>query len=307
MPAERPTADEVRAVVAREAPELATQTIEYLSGGWDFWVFGTPHLVLRVPKEPEYAGRLEREMAFLRELAPALPLPVPVAERYFEHGPNGLPFVAYRRIAGVPLMDLKRAPAPEFGAALGRFLHALHAFPVERAVAHGLELFDGPRARERAIVKYEEVARRVFPFLSCEARAYAESVYERRLNDRDHWRFEPRLCHGDIDDHNVLADSGTGELTGVVDFSDADVHNPAGDFAWAYAGGFARLGIEDQLPDLLREGGIEVKRLEGYREFLPVSFALADALHGLFIEDEAYVEQGILAMNRLVPFGQKCP
>jgi aminoglycoside 2''-phosphotransferase len=306
MPAARPTADEVRAVVAREAPELATQTLEYLSDGWDFWVFATAQFVLRIPKEPEYAGRLEREMAFLRELAPTLPLPIPVPKRYFERGPNGLPFVAYQRIGGVPLMDLKRAPASGFGAALGRFLHALHAFPVERAVAHGLELFDSPRARDRAIEKYEEMVRRVFPLLSCEARAYAESVYERRLNDRDHWRFEPRLCHGDIDDHNVLADLETGGLTGVVDFSDADVHNPAGDFAWAFAGGFARLGIEDQIPDLLREGGIEAKRLEAYREFLPVSFALADVLHGLLIEDDAYVEEGILAMNRLVPFGQNC-
>jgi aminoglycoside phosphotransferase (APT) family kinase protein len=289
------------------APHLVDSPINFINDGWDFWVFGTTHLVLRIPKKPEYAGRLEREMAFLRELAPTLPLPVPIAERYFERGPNGLSFVAYRRIPGVPLIDLKRVPAPGFGAALGRFLRALHAFPVERAVAHGLELFDSARARERAIEKYEEVVRRVFPVLSCEARAYAESVYERRLNDRDQRRFEPRLCHGDIDDHNVLANPETGELTGVVDFSDADVHNPTGDFAWAYAGGFARLGIEDQIPDLLREGGVEAKRLEGYRDFLPVSFALADALHGLLIEDEAYVEAGILAMNSLVPFGQKCP
>ena len=303
--ASAPTSEDLRAFLSSEAANLASQPIEYLNDGWDFWVFRAGDSVLRIPKDLEYAEKLHNEARLLADLALALPLPIPVPQRYFERGFNGLPFVAYRWVPGVQLADLQRSPAPGFGAALGRFLKALHAFPMERAAAHGIEVFDSRRARDRAIDKYEEAARRVFPLLSCEARAYSQGVLEHRLNDRDQWAFEPCLCHGDIDDRNVLADPGGGELTGVVDFSDADAHDPAG-IAWAYAGGFARLGIEDQITDLLREGGIEAKRLEGYRDFLPVSFALADILHGLLIEDSGYVEEGILAVNRLVPFGQKC-
>ena len=306
MPATRPSADELRRAVENVAPGLVADDIEYLGDGWDFWVFGAADIVLRFPKTPEYAGQLAAERRFLLELAPTLPLPVPIPRHLVENGPNGLPFAVYQRIPGVSLIDLQRTPAPGFGVALGRFLKALHAFPVEQAAALGLEVFDGPRARARRIEKYEELVRRVFPLLSCEARTYVGGIFERHLNDPEQWSFEPCLCHGDIDDRNVLADPDTGELTGVVDFTDADVHNPAGDFAWAYAGGFARLGIEHQLPHLLREGGIEAARLDGYRDFLPVWFALGDTLHGVLIGDEGYVEDGIRALNAVVPFGLKC-
>jgi aminoglycoside phosphotransferase (APT) family kinase protein len=306
MPTRKPSLEELRPALRSVAPDLAGGKIEYMSDGWDFWVFRAANSVLRVPKDPEYAARLAAEQRFLRELAPMLPLPIPMPRHLIQDGPNGLPFAVYQRIPGVPLIDLTRSPAPGFGSSLGRFLKALHAFPVERAAALGLEAFDGPRARARRIEKYEEFVRRVFPLLSCEARTYVEGIFERHLNDGEQWAFEPRLCHGDIDDRNVLADPDTGELTGVVDFTDADVHNPAGDFAWAYAGGFARLGIEDQLPELLREGGIGADRLEGYRNFLPAWFALGDLLHGVQIGDEGYVEDGIRALNAVVPPGLKC-
>jgi aminoglycoside phosphotransferase (APT) family kinase protein len=303
----KPSINDVRGALQRAVPELIDGgQVGYIGDGWDFWVFGAANSVLRIPKDREYAARLITEQRILEELAPTVPLPIPLPQFYVEDGPNGLPFAVYKRIPGEPLIDLKRSPAAGFGVALGRFLKALHAFSVERATALGLEVFDGPRARARRIEKYEEFVRRVFPLLSCEARTYVEGVFERHLNERRQWAFEPRLCHGDIDDRNLLADPITGELTGVVDFTDADVHNSAGDFAWAYAGGFARLGIEDQLPDLLHEGGIEAARLEGYRDFLPVWFALGDAFHGVLMDDEGYVEDGIRALNAVVPFGLKC-
>jgi aminoglycoside phosphotransferase (APT) family kinase protein len=220
--------------------------------------------------------------------------------------PNGLPFAIYRRIPGVHLLDLTRRPSPTFGRDLGRFLRALRSFPVQEALSLGLEFVDGNLARRSRIDQYEKFVRLAFPLLGCETRQYAATIIEARINDPAEYTFEPRLTHADIDDRNVLADPITGELTGVIDFGDANVGPVVGDFTWAYCGGFERLSIANQIPDLLSEGGIEESALDGRREFIEIWWPLHDILHGLDIGDEQDIADAITLLNARTPRELRC-
>ena len=291
---------------ALERHGLPHECIEVLGDGWDFWAFAAGDLVLRTPKNDlvgdvafaqPVAEKLATEARLLGELAPLLPLAIPEPVRLADDGPNGMPFCVYRRVPGVPLRDFHGRLAPGFGASLGCFLRALHSFPVERAVALGLNVMEGHVLRRRLIKEYEDYVRRVFPLISCEARTHAQEVFESRVNDPAFFDFEPRMSHRDIDERHLLIDPVSGKLRGVIDFGDAAIGPRASDFVWAYCLGFERFGIAGQIRDLLREGELDEAELAGQREFVSVWWPLADIDHALDVGDEDAVREGIVALN----------
>jgi aminoglycoside 2''-phosphotransferase len=300
-----PAFAEVEALAREIAHSPGAIEVTRLGEGWNFWAYRAGDLVLRFPKGGDYTMGLAVEAKLLHELAPTLSLPISVIELH-EDGPHGLPFTSHQLVPGVPLRELRRAAAPGFGAKLGRFLREMHSFSIDRASALGFEVVDGARARAKRYEWYETLVRKVFPLLSCETRSYAESRLNAYLNDPANFQFEPHVTHGDIDQRNVLADPATGELTGVIDFGDVRVDDDAGDYTWALLGGFAELGIEDQIPDLLREAGITESEIRQRCEFFHFCWPLHEILHGLSVGDQDFTQEGIRSLNAAVPHGIRC-
>src|SRR5439155_24588353 len=52
------------------------------------------------------------------------------------------------------------------------------------------------------------------------------------LGDPRHFAFSPVLCHGDFSSDHLLVDPTCGALTGVIDFGDVAIGDPAGEFTW---------------------------------------------------------------------------
>jgi aminoglycoside phosphotransferase (APT) family kinase protein len=313
----KPETDEIRSALRRYAPELAEEPIEFLSEGWEFWAFTAGDHVLRFPRPivdlhrlPEGTTNLRSldiERALLPMLAEVLSIPVPRIDIYGEDGPNGAAFAGHKMLPGEPVLFARGAPGPNLGLDYGRLLRELRAFDVEQAIRLGVPYLDGTAVREQRGRHYEQVIRRVFPLVSCEARTYIEQGFESYLNDPANFDFEPSLVHQDLD-MNCLIDTATGELSGVIDFGGSIVSNPAMDL-WLPLYGFARLGIEDQLPACLEAAGIDADSLARMRpevDFIDLNFPLTDILSGLDRDDRDQVEEGILALNEKVPFGIQC-
>jgi aminoglycoside 2''-phosphotransferase len=204
-------------------------------------------------------------------------------------------------------MYATRPPAPTFGHALGRLIRELHSFPVERAIELGVPLFDGPRLREDRVRHYEDVIRRAFPLIACEARLHVEQGYEAYLNDTRSFDFAPVLVHSDIA-VNVLIDPNTGRLCGLIDFGDAAVSDPSLDF-WLPVYGLAHVGVEEQVGACLKEAGVDQAGLERMRPqlaFQHLRYPLLGVLHGLSNRDDTMVEESILELNAMVPRNAKC-
>jgi aminoglycoside 2''-phosphotransferase len=313
----KPDTPAIREALRRYAPQLADAPIEYLAEGWEFWAFKAGDYVLRFPKadrgfvwklaDQPSAESLRIEWALSPELARALTTPIPLVDVYGEEGPNGASFAGHRFLPGEVVMYASRPPAPTFGRDLGRLLREIHTFPAERAIELGVALFDGSRLRDDRVRHYEDIIRRAFPLLGCEARSHVERVYEAYLNDARSFEFEPVLVHSDIA-VNALIDASWGALCGLLDFGDAAVSDPSLDF-WLPVYGFRQLGIAGQTVDCLAEAGIENGGMEGMRAqlaFQNLRYPLLGVLQGISNRDDAMVEESIGELNAMVPRDLKC-
>jgi aminoglycoside phosphotransferase (APT) family kinase protein len=227
----------VAEVVAAQFPELAPVHARYLHEGWDNEAFLVNEAwIFRFPKRRDVEGDFVRETALLPALAPRLPLAIPEPRFIGAPGPRfPFRFAGYRRIDGTPAeeADPRAVDAAAAAAALGAFLAALHAFPLEEARALGVPEDEGAdlTARRNQARAWAPIARRAgtralvergAAFLEWPPAAYAGP---------------PRLVHNDVGPDHVLLDA-RGAPRGVIDWGDARLGDPATDFAgiWRWLG-----------------------------------------------------------------------
>ena len=274
-----------RELVDELFPQLEPRDVVTIEEGWDSLVLDVDgEWIVRIPRRQPVRECLAMELRLLPELAPALPVPVP----RFERVADGLGAVAYPKLEGDPV-DVSRS---SLGAQLGRFLVALHAFPVEQARELGVPSDDlGWRAN------YEAFARgllgRVGPMLG-DDRERAEAMLADFLDDPANFEFEPRLLHADLGPAHILARGD--ELTGIIDWSDARIGDPALDLAWALNGtprAFAEavLAAYGSNDARLTERALFFHRLGPWYE-----------LHyGVHFHQPAYVESGLAGVRSRLP------
>lgn len=229
---------DARRILRACLPELPLRSVRRLGAGWDSDAFlvndaeGTP-LVFRFPRRAPVAEALERALRLLPELGPTLPAPVP----HFTHLVRGcattpFPFAGYPLLPGRTLMGtrLSAAKRRRLSADLGGFLAALHRFPAARAESLGVPPAAVAGGRERFAAFLARVRVQVTPLLCREERArFAHWLAS--LETPAQFAFSPVLLHGDLFDDQVLVDPRSGRLTGVIDFDDAALGDPALDFA----------------------------------------------------------------------------
>jgi aminoglycoside phosphotransferase (APT) family kinase protein len=190
-------------------------------GGWDNqvrlvdgrWVHRTPRYADREPQ-------LRREAELLPWLAPQLPVPVPAVEVVSDD-----PFTVRH-----PYLPGTRCPGTSaaHGPAVGAFLRALHDVDAEEAVRHGARDADASYAELRET--FDRMERDVLPLLPAHVAHLGGALLERL-------RTRPSLAtvvHGDLGPEHIRVVGD--EVTGVIDWGDSGVFDPALDLAWTTQG-----------------------------------------------------------------------
>lgn len=228
-------------------------------GGRD-WVLRLPR-----PESPWGLPDLEREARLLPFIA-RQPFDVAVpgeACRLIDTDGAALG-VLHRLVPGTPLAQ-RAAPRGrarvDLCAQVGRFLSVLHAAPVAAAKRHGAREVDLwteqylPRI-EATLAVVPEGTRR---WLQREAEAFATTEWTAAV--------PRRLIHADISGDHLLLDEA-GRLSGVIDFADAVISDPALDFA----GVLNHLGWRD-LERVLEhyEGDVDEGALRRVRFYIQVA------------------------------------
>lgn len=236
--AEQPvSAAKAAELIASQFPSLRDATVEPFAEGWDNTVFVVNgQWAFRFPRRQIALPGVRREIALLPQLAPLLPLPVPVPELVgAPEGDYPWPFFGARLLAGRELADAGlsdngRTPA---ATALGAFLRALHAPDVAERLGRGLPVDPMRRASPlaRAPMARERLAR-----LAARGTWTDDGSVEDLLS-RGESAGESDvalvLVHGDLHVRHVLVDA-QGGAAGVIDWGDLCQADPSVDLSLAY-------------------------------------------------------------------------
>ena len=205
------------------------------AGEGDFCLAFRQHArIVRVARHAEAAAALEREACVMSRIAAALPLPVP--QPVFHRPAERCAFSVHARIPGAALTRrrwerLPPAVREEAARGLGRFLDALHALPVAEGTRCGVPTLDraacATRLRRDAAVLASRLAPRVATRLDAALARWSAPA-------ADDAEPAPVLLHRDVAPGHVLFDARSGALTGVIDFGDLAVGDPARDFIYVH-------------------------------------------------------------------------
>jgi aminoglycoside phosphotransferase (APT) family kinase protein len=231
------TGADAAALIGQQFPALAPVRLKPLGTGWDNAAFLiNDALVFRFPLRQAMAASLLREAEILPRLAPHLPLPIPNLS-YVGVPTNAYPFAfaGYRILPGRTADQ--RPPSPseraDLAPALARFLAALHRIPVDaetRRWAPGDEITRADMVRRAPPLRDRLAANAA----ALDPAAVATLVAQ--VDDLATTPPAPATCwvHGDLYARHLLLDEAN-HLTGVIDWGDTHLGDPALDLSIAYS------------------------------------------------------------------------
>lgn len=213
---------------------MQPETFRYNETGLDFQVIqaqdsvGQPW-ILRLPRRPDVLPRAGNEQKVLALLKGKLPVSVPDWQVY---DPK---LIAYPRLSGTPVaeidmeqkcytwnLDPEELPAA-FITSLGQAVAALHATDTAAVARAGLKVYQPEQVRENLKAQMLRVKKEL---------GVAEALWQQWqtwLQDDSYWPAHTCLVHGDLQAAHILTDS-TGNVTGLLDWTEAEVSDPAIDF-----------------------------------------------------------------------------
>jgi aminoglycoside phosphotransferase (APT) family kinase protein len=251
--------DDVRRLLAVHLPDHAARSIVPLGSGFDNEAYEVDGEIVVRFRKPDDSGdddpSVSAEARLLETVSAIVPVPVPIP--LFVSPDDDC--IAYAKLGGVPLLDVPEPRRSDYGLsiapALGELLAAMHTAPADR-MAGLVDMDDDSLGewRREAASYYEKVGDRLPAPRRRSAEAFLAAPPPRDATVRV-------FSHNDLGIEHILVDPGSGALTGVIDWTDATIVDPAADLGRLVRdlrhSGFDlvlrnyRAGVDD--PDALRD------------------------------------------------------
>ena len=100
----------------------------------------------------------------------------------------------------------------------------MHDLPTRLVADAGLPVYEADEYRQRRLAEVDRAA------ATGHVPSALLSRWERALEEAGAWRFVPSVVHGELDGDSVRTSST--EVTGMVEWAQARVADPADDFGW---------------------------------------------------------------------------
>ncbi len=287
------------AVVGSRFPELRPARASWLARGWGLAAFlVNEEWVFRFPVRADVGPGLVRERRLIETLRPRCALPIPEIRFVGEPGPDfPWPFCGQRLARGVPghRLEIPASARPALAAEFGRFLTSLHGIPTALAPGMGLPPWS-PRSRTDPADRVRQAVELARGFVDDDLRRRSEACARAAAVRHGVFRGEPRIGHHDLLPWHVHLDPCGFGVTGIIDWEDAGLGDPAGDFAglafWLGPG-----FVEETLGNyaLPRDDIAERARL------LAVEVALHEARYGVLGGDDECRAAALRALRLNLP------
>jgi len=230
-----PDSNMVRRLLREHVSELAAQDVRPSpASGSSNWVFRVgERYAVRLPRTDSYADDLLKEARWVPELAPDLPVPVPITVSQGEPSPLfPRPWTVVTWVPGDPPDELDSAGQLLLARELGRFVRALHDLDTHEQVA-GAERW-GYRCGEPVTDTIDHWARTGAEGLSDLFDPQQVCRAWTRLRDLPSASLPPCWVHTDLSAENLLVDAA-GHLSGVIDFGGVGVGDRSVDLLYAWS------------------------------------------------------------------------
>jgi aminoglycoside 2''-phosphotransferase len=203
-------------------------------------------------------------------------------------------FAGYRKLNGAPAIDLSVNLVDVIALAplLGSFLSAVHSF--SPAEAHDLGV---PQAEMDPRVCAQEAAdelKQLASVLEAELINRCHFYLEDHIRANGRYSGPPRLLHADFSAEHILLSSDCRRVVGVIDWTDAEIGDPAFDFGylWVWQGEPLVTEVIRHYRGVMDPGFLDRVRLYG------VCSAIADAYYGVTAGIDKNRQIGVAALER---------
>lgn len=216
----------VRLLLKEQHPDLADLPLINVGNGWDNTLYRLGgSLAIRLPRRVQAAALVEHEQRWLPELAPRLPIAVPVPIRTGRSG-CGYPWswTITQWFEGTSAVSSPLPDPHRVALELAAFVSALH-LPAPH---------DAPRNPYRGVslatrrATFDERLKQLDGIVDADA---VVRIWTSALRARD-WSDPPVWIHGDLHPANLLVLDA--HIAAVLDFGDLTAGDPATDLAVAW-------------------------------------------------------------------------
>lgn len=190
--------------------------------GADHWAFDVNRLfIARIRKQcdEDLAGAIEREAALLEFLSRVSTIPVPEVVALEPRA--GL--IVCRRLPGSSLFEKPSSDPLAVAGQLAEFVGAIHGVPSD-TVEHLVQSDEYPLSGY--LTEAADQMGRIAACLNSGQRSRVELFLAEPVPPESRRR---TLCHNDLGAEHILASEDRSQLTGIIDWSDAALADPARD------------------------------------------------------------------------------
>lgn len=242
------------------------------------------HWVVRAPRNTAAGVRMDQESDLVEQLMSWLPFGLPQAEGTAPL-PTGGRVVVHRQLPGHPIRPLELLHRPGLAIAYGRAVAAIHDLPVRLVEEAGLPVYSAEEYRFRRLAEVDRAA------ATGQVPTRLLARWERAVEEVGAWRFAPCCVHGDLAGDNVLVEADV--VTGIMEWSETRVADPADDLAWL-AIGTTEPALDSVLAAYLAARREPPDSSLRRRARLSGEFALARwLLHGVSSDDQAIIDDAV--------------
>jgi aminoglycoside phosphotransferase (APT) family kinase protein len=147
------------------------------------------------------------------------------------------PFMGYEKIEGIALSrcfnKLSRNQKIRIADDIGKFLTTLHSDEVYRdAIKNQIvdNTFSCAKYQEEWENYFEKIQKSIFYLMNEAQKKWIITLFNDFLMKEENFNFNYSIIHGDFDITNIVVDSKTYDIRGIVDFEESRVYDPAADF-----------------------------------------------------------------------------
>jgi len=145
---------------------------------------------------------------------------------------SDIPIIGYRKIPGISLNtcynDTSTRERESLAVQIASFLEVLHSDKI-REIMKNHSKFTPELYHKEWSQFYSRLQDFVYPLLWSDAIYWTESLFTDFLENSENFEFKPCVIHGDFDTSNILVNPSTLKVTGIIDFEETRLYDPAVD------------------------------------------------------------------------------